>query len=84
MSYARCALVSLSTLAALIAQDAPTGADAFDLDAAFAQARPPLAEARWTLIPWRHSLTEALVESRATNRPVYLFVNDGDVESGRC
>jgi hypothetical protein len=45
---------------------------------------PPLDEARWTLIPWRHSLTEALAEAKATGKPVYLFVNDGDVASGRC
>ena len=77
-------LSSLSV--ALVAQAAPeaAGAAPFDLDAAFAAAMPPLEEARWTLIPWRHSLTDALVEAKATNRPVYLFVNDGDVESARC
>ena len=74
----------LST-AALRAQDAPPGAPApFDLDAAFAAAMPPVEEARWTLIPWRHSLTDALAEAKRTKRPVYLFVNDGDVDSGRC
>ena len=56
----------------------------FDLQTAFAAAQPPLPEARWTLVPWRHSLTEALAEAKTTNKPVYLFVNDGDVESGRC
>jgi hypothetical protein len=55
-----------------------------DLDAAFAAALPPLVESRWTLIPWRHSLTDALDEAKQTQRPIYLYVNDGDVESGRC
>lgn len=59
-------------------------APAVDLDAAFTAAMPPTAEARWTLVPWRHSLTDALVEAKRTKRPVYLYVNDGDVESGRC
>lgn len=73
-------------LAALVpAQEPQLAAPAtFDLDAAFAAARPPLAEARWTLIPWRHSLTDALVEAKEQNKPIYLFVNDGDVDSGRC
>ena len=43
-----------------------------------------LAEARWTLIPWRHSFTDALAEAKQTKRPIYLYVNDGDVDSGRC
>ena len=74
----------LST-AAVRAQDAaPAAPTPFDLDAAFAAAMPPVDEARWTLIPWRHSLTEALAEAKRTKRPVYLFVNDGDVDSGRC
>lgn len=58
--------------------------DVPDLDIAFAAAQPPLTEARWTLVPWRHSLTDALAEAKAAGKPVYLFVNDGDVESGRC
>jgi len=70
---------------ALRAQDAPVAAPVpFDLDAAFAAAMPPVDEARWTLIPWRHSLTDALAEAKAQKRPIYLFVNDGDVDSGRC
>jgi len=79
-------LVFIGCAGALVAQVAPPAAPPppFDLDAAFAAAQPPLAEARWTLVPWRHSLTEALAEATADNKPVYLFVNDGDVESGRC
>lgn len=71
---------------ALRAQDAPPAAveAPFDLDAAFAAAQPPREESLWTLIPWRHSLTDALAEAKATKRPVFLFVNDGDVDSGRC
>lgn len=57
---------------------------AFDLDAAFAAARPADAEAKWTLVPWWHSLTNALAESERTGKPVFLYVNDGDVASGRC
>lgn len=74
------------------AQDPPTaapltsavGAAPAALDAAFAAAQPPDAEARWTLIPWRHSLRQALAEAERTGKAIYLFVNDGDVESGRC
>lgn len=72
----------------LTSQDQPSRPDRseqpFDLDAAFAAVMPPTEEARWTLVPWRHSLTEALQEAKALHRPVYLYVNDGDVESGRC
>ncbi len=57
---------------------------ALDLDAAFAAACPPRVESLWTLIPWRHSLTDALLEAKRTQRPIYLYVNDGDVDSGRC
>jgi hypothetical protein len=86
------ALVALLLVAMLRAQDEPapaqtprvTQAEPFDFDAAFAAAMPPVDETRWTLIPWRHSLTEALAEAKATKKPVYLFVNDGDVASGRC
>ena len=70
------------SMLALSAQE--PGPLACDLDAEFAAALPPLVEARWTLIPWRHSLTDALVEAKATNRPIYLYSNDGDVDSGRC
>ena len=75
---ARRALFVLFLVGGVVAQSAA------EVDAAFAAAQPPLTEARWTLVPWRHSLTEALAEARATDKPVYLFVNDGDVESGRC
>lgn len=54
------------------------------IDAGFAAAVPPLAESRWTLIPWRRSLTDALAESHLTGKPVFLYVNDGEVASGRC
>lgn len=55
-----------------------------DLASAFACALPPPEEARWTLIPWRRSLRQALAEAAQTGKPVYLFVNDGDVDCGRC
>jgi len=72
-------------LAALPAQTAAElPAPAFDLDAAFAAAMPPAAEALWTCIPWQRSLTEAMALGKATGKPVYLYVNDGDVDSGRC
>ena len=41
----------------------------------FAKALPAEAEARWTSIPWRRSLTRALAEAKATGKPIYLFVN---------
>jgi hypothetical protein len=85
-SFALCAQdpTTPPTTPAPTPQAAPPTPAAFDLDAAFAAALPPLAESRWTLIPWRHSLTDALAEAKATTRPVYLFVNDGDVDSGVC
>jgi len=73
--------VPLLLAAAGAAQAAPAE---FDVEAAFAAALPPRAEANWTLVPWRHSLTDALAEATKEKKPVYLFVNDGDVESGRC
>ena len=69
--------VAMLAVAAAAQQD-------IDLDTAFAAAQPPLQEARWTLVPWRHSLTDALAEAKRDHKPVYVFVNDGDVESGRC
>lgn len=85
----RSTVAVLAIAAALPAQSPAVGLPphppaAFDLDAAFAAALPPLAEALWTQIPWRHSLTDALAEAARTQRPVYLFANDGDVASGRC
>ena len=73
-----------ATLWAVALPSQEPGPPVCDLDAEFAAALPPLVEARWTLIPWRHSLTDALVEARKTNRPIYLYSNDGDVDSGRC
>lgn len=61
-----------------------TAPDAADLDAAFGRALPRPVEARWTLVPWRRSLTAALAEAKATGKAVYLLVNDGEVDSGRC
>lgn len=55
-----------------------------DFEAAFARALPPAAEALSTLVPWRRSLTAALVEAKTSGKPVYLFVNDGNVDCGRC
>lgn len=81
-------VVSAVLALALGAQEQAVGAAVgkapFDLDAAFVSAQPPSVENRWTLIPWRHSLTDALVEAKQTKRPIYLYINDGDVGSGRC
>lgn len=54
------------------------------VDAACARIRPTADDARWTLIPWHRSLGAALAEAARANRPVFLFVNDGDVDTGRC
>jgi hypothetical protein len=62
----------------------PQGEANAALDAAFARAMPPVEEARWTLVPWRRSLGDALAEAGRTRRPVFLYVNDGDTDSGRC
>ena len=74
--------LSLSVCAAVAAQDVDP--PQFDVAAAFADAVPPVAEARWTLVPWRFSLTDALAEAKRTDKPVFLFVNDGVVDSGQC
>ncbi|MCA8954650.1 MAG: hypothetical protein KDC87_01170 [Planctomycetes bacterium] len=55
-----------------------------DPETAFCAAHPASDESRWTLIPWRTSLTESLAEAKRTGKPIYLFVNDGEVESGLC
>jgi hypothetical protein len=84
-------LLSLLSTTALCAQDPafPAKLSAalvaqMDLEALFAAALPPAAESLWTLIPWRHSLTDALAEAKERKLPIYVFVNDGDVGSGRC
>lgn len=63
---------------------APVADADFDLEAAFQAAMPPRVEALWRTIPWRTSLTDALEEARKADKPVYMFVNDGEVQSGRC
>lgn len=86
-------LVMASLVAPGLAQDPPpaepgagaaAGAVAATLAETFAAAQPPAAEARWTLVPWRHSLRQALAEAERTGKAIYLFVNDGEVASGRC
>lgn len=88
MNMPRSLILSLCTASLAMAQAAgpDVAADplAAELDAAFARAMPPPDEARWTLIPWRRSLTDALAEAKVTGKPVYLFVNDGNVDDGRC
>ena len=74
--------LAAALLLAGAASQQPRADDA--VDAAFAAAMPPAAESRWTRIAWRTSLTEALAESRLTGKPVFLYVNDGEVASGRC
>lgn len=71
-------------LALLLTAQEPAAAPADQLEAAFARALPPEAESLSTLIPWRRSLTQALAEAKASGKPVYLFVNDGAVDCGRC
>ena len=77
---------ALAFTVACAAAQQPTAAPvpAWDLDAACAAATPPAAEALWTTIPWRTSFTDALAEAARTGKPVFLYVNDGDVRSGRC
>jgi len=74
----------LPAFAAVLGATSLPAQDEVDLDAAFAAAVPEAVESRWTLIPWRESLTDALEESAWTGKPVYLYVNDGHVASGRC
>lgn len=75
-----CALSIASAYLAAVPAQGP----AADVDALFAKALPAEAEARWTSIPWRRSLTRALAEAKATGKPIYLFVNDGNVDTGQC
>jgi hypothetical protein len=74
---------TMPSFAASLLLLAPAPAQA-SLDERFCQGLPPAAESLWTQVPWRTSLTDALVEARALGRPIYLFVNDGEVSSGRC
>ena len=41
-------------------------------------------ESQWQLIPWRASLAEALREAKKTNKPVYMFAADGNMQTGNC
>lgn len=77
-------IVLLTVSAPLLAQDSRPATARLDLDAEFARVMPGNDEARWTAVPWLHSLSAARAESVRTQKPIYLFVNDGEVGSGRC
>jgi len=54
------------------------------VDKKFETVRATRRESQWQLIPWRASLTAALAEAKKTNKPVYMFAADGDMQTGNC
>ncbi len=38
----------------------------------------------WAKIPWVGSLVEARKLSKQENAPIFLFVHDGNISTGRC
>lgn len=38
----------------------------------------------WRRIPWAGSLLDAERAAKDENRPVFLFTQDGNLETGRC
>lgn len=79
-----CAPMPRARLACLAVFAATAAAQADTFDGAFRRSLPDQVESRWTLVPWRASLRAALAEATEAGRPVFLFVNDGEVASGRC
>jgi hypothetical protein len=46
--------------------------------------QPTSAERIFDRIGWAPSLTAAMTASKAQNRPVFFFIYDGDIATGRC
>jgi|HubBroStandDraft_1064217.scaffolds.fasta_scaffold708488_1 hypothetical protein len=46
--------------------------------------QPTSAERTFDRIGWAPSLSAAMAASKAQNRPVFFFIYDGDIATGRC
>jgi hypothetical protein len=46
--------------------------------------QPTPEERRFDEIGWAKSIVEAEKLARESNRPVFLFTNDGNIATGRC
>jgi hypothetical protein len=77
----------IGTLAALSgsrsAADPPASITPADVAARIKQAKSGAAMS-WTKIPWAASLLDARRASQAEKCPVFLFVHDGNISTGRC
>ena len=71
-----CLLILLSS--ALHAQPAPAAEGAFNLDANIAATVPTNDEDRWLTIPWRTNLIKARLEAQNSNRPMFLWIMNGN------
>jgi hypothetical protein len=50
----------------------------FDLDAHIASTLPTVDEDRWLTIPWRSNLMKARLEAQNLNRPMFLWIMNGN------
>jgi hypothetical protein len=49
-----------------------------DLDARIASTLPTVDEDRWLTIPWRSNLMKARLEAQILNRPMFLWIMNGN------
>ncbi len=54
------------------------------IDRRIAEVQPTAKERRFDAIGWASSIGEAERLGRANGRPVFLFVNVGQMDTGRC
>lgn len=48
------------------------------VEARAAQLRPTADMLRWYAVPWQHDLNEAVRQAKAENRPLFVWVADGE------
>lgn len=67
-----CAVLSVCFTPPAAAQSSQT------LDAKIASVLPTPTEERWLAIPWRYDLMQARLEAQNLNRPLFLWVMNGN------
>lgn len=86
-SFALCAAVALNLSCAPAgltgnAMPKPTGAtqtmDTTTLNRQIASVLPRPDEERWLTIPWRQNLMQARMEAQQYNRPIFMWVMNGN------
>ncbi|MBS1953746.1 MAG: hypothetical protein JST89_06170 [Cyanobacteria bacterium SZAS-4] len=59
-------------------QSAHAAENTFNLDAKIAATVPTSDEDRWLIIPWRTNLMKARLEAQNLNRPMFLWIMNGN------